>query len=112
MLHEAIGTMTFVTNSSCWVEIRTVAVYALSYVGEFLIDVVRYFAVVGVESDIGRCESDFFTGRMDDFLLAYVGFSGDFTEDHGHVGFLCRFHMRLHFRGLVLDHDHVGFGIG
>ncbi|KAL4579208.1 hypothetical protein LXL04_015346 [Taraxacum kok-saghyz] len=49
-------------------------------------DVFRLF-VVGVQTDIVRNESNLAAGITDDFFVINVGFGGDFSEDHDHVGF-------------------------
>ncbi|KAL4592139.1 hypothetical protein LXL04_005125 [Taraxacum kok-saghyz] len=46
---------------------------------------------VGVEANVGGCESDFSACVTDYFLVVDGGFGGDFTEDHDHVGFCACF---------------------
>ncbi|KAL4576624.1 hypothetical protein LXL04_012721 [Taraxacum kok-saghyz] len=78
--------VTLVTCPDFFWLLGEVTVDTLGNVGGLLLDVDQDFAVVGIEADVGGCESDFSAGVADDLFVVYGCFGGDLTEDHDHVG--------------------------
>ncbi|KAJ0550663.1 hypothetical protein HanHA300_Chr07g0248441 [Helianthus annuus] len=78
--------MTLVTSTDLLRLLCKMSVHTLSNVGTLLLDVDQHLAVVGIKTDISRCESNFSASVTDYLLVVNISLGGDLTENHDHVG--------------------------
>ena len=78
--------MSLISSTHLFESLGSHSVDSLSNIWGLLLDVDKHLALIGIKTNIIRCESNVADSVTDNLLVVHLGCGGDLTKHHDHVG--------------------------